>query len=92
MVLENEVAVVTGGASGLGAATAKLLREKGMKVALVDIDENKLAQFAETIGAKSYCVDVTNAAAASSFFDTLEKEIGTPKVLINCAGIATPSR
>jgi NAD(P)-dependent dehydrogenase (short-subunit alcohol dehydrogenase family) len=92
MVFENAVAVVTGGASGLGAATAKLLREKGMKVAIVDIDQYKLDQYATSIGAHGYRVDVTDAAAASSFFDTIEKEIGIPSVLVNCAGIATPSR
>ena len=92
MVLENAVAVVTGGASGLGAATAILLQEKGMKVAIVDIDQHKLDHFASSIGAHGYCVDVTDAIAASSFFDTVEKEMGIPKVLVNCAGIATPSR
>jgi len=92
MVFENAVAVVTGGASGLGAATAKLLREKGMKVAIVDIDQHKLDQYAASIGAHGYRVDVTDAAATSSFFDTIEKEIGIPSVLVNCAGIATPSR
>ena len=92
MVLENAVAVVTGGASGLGAATAKLLREKRMKVAIVDIDQHKLDQSAASIGVHAYRVDVTDAIAASSFFDTVEKEMGIPKVLVNCAGIATPSR
>jgi NAD(P)-dependent dehydrogenase (short-subunit alcohol dehydrogenase family) len=92
MVFENAVAIVTGGASGLGAATAKLLREKGMKVAIVDIDLHKLDQYATSIGAHGYRVDVTDAAAASSFFDLVEQELGIPKVLVNCAGIATPSR
>jgi NAD(P)-dependent dehydrogenase (short-subunit alcohol dehydrogenase family) len=92
MVLENAVAVVTGGASGLGAATAILLQEKGMKVAIVDIDQHKLDHFSSSIDAHGYCVDVTDAIAASSFFDTVEKEMGIPKVLVNCAGIATPSR
>jgi NAD(P)-dependent dehydrogenase (short-subunit alcohol dehydrogenase family) len=92
MVLENAVAVVTGGASGLGAATAILLQEKGMKVAIVDIDQHKLDHFASSIGTHGYCVDVTDAIAASSFFNTVEKEMGIPKVLVNCAGIATPSR
>jgi len=92
MVLENAVAVVTGGASGLGAATAILLQEKGMKVAIVDIDQHKLDHFASSIGVHGYCVDVTDAIAASSFFNTVEKEMGIPKVLVNCAGIATPSR
>jgi NAD(P)-dependent dehydrogenase (short-subunit alcohol dehydrogenase family) len=92
MELENAVAVVTGGASGLGAATSKLLREKGMKVAIVDIDQNKLDQFASSIGAHGYSLDVTDATAAASFFDLVEQELGIPKVLVNCAGIATPSR
>ena len=92
MELENAVAVVTGGASGLGAATSKLLREKGMKVAIVDIDQNKLDQFASSIGAHGYNLDVTDATAAASFFDLVEQELGIPKVLVNCAGIATPSR
>lgn len=92
MVFENAVAVVTGGASGLGAATAKLLREKGMKVAIVDIDQHKLDQSAASIGAHAYRVDVTDATAAASFFDLVEQELGIPTVLVNCAGIATPSR
>jgi NAD(P)-dependent dehydrogenase (short-subunit alcohol dehydrogenase family) len=92
MVFENAAAIVTGGVSGLGAATAKLLREKGMKVAIVDIDLHKLDQYATSIGAHGYRVDVTDAAAASSFFDLVEQELGIPKVLVNCAGIATPSR
>ena len=85
MVFENAVAVVTGGASGLGAATAKLLREKGMKVAIVDIDQHKLDQSAASIGALGYRVDVTDAAAASTFFDLVEQELGIPTVLVNCA-------
>jgi NAD(P)-dependent dehydrogenase (short-subunit alcohol dehydrogenase family) len=92
MVFENAVAVVTGGASGLGAATAKLLREKGMVVAIVDIDQDKLNDYALSIGANGYRVDVTDSAAAASFFDLVEKELGVPKILVNCAGVATPSR
>lgn len=92
MVFENAVAIVTGGASGLGGATAKLLREKGMKVAIVDIDQHKLDQSAASIGAHGYRFDVTDAIAAASFFDLVEQELGIPKVLVNCAGIATPSR
>jgi NAD(P)-dependent dehydrogenase (short-subunit alcohol dehydrogenase family) len=92
MLLENAVAIVTGGASGLGAATAKLLREKGMVVAIVDIDQDKLNDYAVSIGANGYRVDVTDSVAAASFFDLVEKELGVPKILVNCAGVATPSR
>lgn len=90
MLLENAVAIVTGGASGLGAATAQLLAEKGLKVVIVDIDAKKLKLKAEAIGAIGYLVDVTNALSAETFFNQLETEHGLPKVLVNCAGIATP--
>ncbi len=92
MLLENAVAVVTGGASGLGAATAQLLAEKWLKVVIVDIDAEKLKLKAETIGAIGYLVDVTNALSAETFFNQLETEHGLPKVLVNCAGIATPAK
>jgi len=92
MLLENAVAVVTGGASGLGAATAQLLAEKWLKVVIVDIDVEKLKLKAETIGAIGYLVDVTNALSAETFFNQLETEHGLPKVLVNCAGIATPAK
>lgn len=92
MVFENEVAVVTGGASGLGAATAKYLVEKGMRVAIVDVDDKKTHDYAASIGAHAYLVDVTNAVLAEDFFNRLEIELGLPRVLVNCAGIATPSK
>lgn len=92
MLLENAVAIVTGGASGLGAATAKLLVEKGLKVVIVDQDAEKASQHANAIGALSFSFDVTDANAAVTFFDDLEKEIGLPSILINCAGIATPAK
>lgn len=92
MQFENKVAVVTGGASGLGAATAQYLVEKGMRVAIVDIDEKKLNDYAASIGAAAYQLDVTNPSQAAEFFNRLEVELGLPTVLVNCAGIATPSK
>jgi NAD(P)-dependent dehydrogenase (short-subunit alcohol dehydrogenase family) len=92
MLLENAVAIVTGGASGLGAATARLLVEKGLKVVIVDQDAEKASQHANAIGALAFSFDVTDANAAVAFFDDLEKEIGLPSILINCAGIATPAK
>lgn len=91
MVFQKEVAVITGGASGLGAATALYLIEKGMRVAIVDIDP-KLQDFASSIGANAFQLDVTDATAAELFFNQLEMEMGLPRVLVNCAGIATPSK
>ncbi len=88
----NKIAVVTGGASGLGAATASLLVEKGLKVVVVDQNSEKASQHANAIGALAFSFDVTDANAAATFFDDLEKEIGLPNILINCAGIATPAK
>jgi NAD(P)-dependent dehydrogenase (short-subunit alcohol dehydrogenase family) len=89
---KNTVAVVTGGASGLGASTAKLLVSKGMKVAIADLNRDKVSECAHSIGAFGYFLDVTDAAAAANFFDQVEKDLGIPQILINCAGIATPSK
>jgi NAD(P)-dependent dehydrogenase (short-subunit alcohol dehydrogenase family) len=89
---ENKIAVVTGGASGLGAATASLLVEKGLKVVVVDQNSEKASQHAQAIGAMAFSFDVTDANAAATFFDDLEKEIGLPNILINCAGIASPAK
>lgn len=86
------VAVVTGGASGLGAATAKLLVDKGMKVAIVDLNKDKLNECARVIRAYPYLLDVTNATEAAVFFDQVENDLGISQILINCAGIATPSK
>lgn len=86
------IAIVTGGASGLGAATAKLLVSKGLKVAIVDLNQIKLNESAQSIGAYPYLLDVTDASAAANFFDQVEKDLGIPQILINCAGIATPSK
>lgn len=92
MLHENAVAIITGGASGLGAATAQLLVEKRMKVVIADIDADKLKLKAEAINAIGYQVDVTNALSAEAFFNRVESEHGLPKVLVNCAGIATPAK
>lgn len=92
MQFKNKVAVVTGGASGLGAATAKYLVEKGLRVAIVDIDDKKTQAYAMSIGATAYQLDVINASLATDFFNRLEVELGLPYVLVNCAGIATPAK
>jgi short-subunit dehydrogenase len=92
LIQENKLAVVTGGASGLGAATASLLIENGWKVVVVDLDLAKANEFANATGAVAFELDVTDAYAAATFFDNLERQIGIPTALINCAGIATPSK
>lgn len=88
MKLSGTSAVVTGGASGLGAATAQALVGEGVKVALWDMNAEKGEALAKELGGVFCTVDVSDEASVSA---ALEKSIaahGTPSILINCAGIA----
>ncbi len=80
-------AIVTGGASGLGAATAAKLAENGLQVALFDMDEVKGSAHAEQIGGHFCRVDVSDPASVSEGLDKAVAAIGVPRVLVNCAGI-----
>ncbi|MEZ5920585.1 MAG: 3-hydroxyacyl-CoA dehydrogenase [Parvularculaceae bacterium] len=89
MKLNGHSAVITGGASGLGAATAEALHAEGVKVALWDMNAEKGEALAEKLGGV-FCQ--TNVADEDSVKAALEKSIaaiGAPRVLVNCAGIAT---
>jgi NAD(P)-dependent dehydrogenase (short-subunit alcohol dehydrogenase family) len=93
MRLGNEVsAVVTGGASGLGAATAKALAAKGAKVGVLDLDEQAGARIAKEIGAVYAKCDVTSEPSAEAALAAVRKAHGQERVLVNCAGIAAGKR
>ncbi|MGB6117428.1 MAG: 3-hydroxyacyl-CoA dehydrogenase [Mesorhizobium sp.] len=83
----GQVAVVTGGGSGLGEATARALAAKGAKVAIFDVGIEKAEKVAAEIGGIAVKVDVSNAEAGEAAFAEVEKKLGTPRILINCAGI-----
>ncbi len=88
MKLSGTSAIVTGGASGLGAATAQALAKEGVKVALWDLNEEKGEALAKELGG-IFCK--TNVADEASVADALAKSVsahGAPSILINCAGIA----
>ncbi|MEO1136433.1 MAG: 3-hydroxyacyl-CoA dehydrogenase [Pseudomonadota bacterium] len=88
MKLSGTSAIVTGGASGLGAATAQVLAKEGVKVALWDLNEDKGEALAKELGGV-FCK--TNVSEEQSVAASLEKSVsahGTPWMLINCAGIA----
>ncbi len=85
-------AVVTGGASGLGAATARALSARGVKVALFDLDTKKGSALANDLGGL-YCeVDVTDAASVDDGLNKARNQHGQERILVNCAGIVTGSR
>jgi len=86
MDIGNSAAVVTGGASGLGAATARLLASKGAKVALFDLQEEKGEALAAEIGGIFCKVDVTSDESVDAGFAKAREAHGQERILVNCAG------
>ena len=80
-------AVVTGGASGLGAATARRLAGRGVKVALFDLQAELGEKVAAEIGGVFCRVDVTSEAEVDAAFARSRGQIGQERILVNCAGI-----
>jgi len=89
MQIQGKVFLVSGGASGLGAATAQMLVEAGAKVMLVDLNGDAVQAQAQTLGdnARASVADVTQEAAAQSAVDSAVREFGHLHGLVNCAGI-----
>ncbi|WP_047294330.1 SDR family NAD(P)-dependent oxidoreductase [Pseudomonas fluorescens] len=87
MQIESKVFIVTGGASGLGAATAELLVNAGAKVMLVDMNAEAVAAQDQRLGAQSVVADISNEAAAEAAVQATLKAFGSLNGLVNCAGI-----
>ncbi|GFM29929.1 SDR family oxidoreductase [Novosphingobium sp. PY1] len=93
MKLDSSVsAVVTGAASGLGAATARALAAKGVKVAIFDLNAEAGEALAAEIGGVFCAVDVTDDASVDAGFEKARAANGQERVLVNCAGIAPASK
>ena len=88
MKLEKSIAaVVTGGASGLGAATARSLADRGVRVTLFDRDAERGAALAKEIGGTFCLVDVTSDDSVVAGFAAARAAHGQERILVNCAGI-----
>ena len=83
---------ITGGASGLGAATAKALAALGARPCIFDRDVGKGEVVAAELGGQFLAVDVSDAASAEAAVNAAVEAMGAPAVLVNCAGIGTASR
>jgi len=92
MQLKGQAAIVTGGASGLGAATARRLAAQGAKVAVLDLNARLAEEFAKEIGGVAVVCDVADAASGEAAIVAAAKAHGPARVLVNCAGIGVAKR
>lgn len=92
MRIEDTAAIVTGGASGLGAATARAFRAGGADVTIFDRDEERGQALAESIGASFCMVDVTDEVSVAAGIASARAAMGRINTLINCAGIVIGER
>jgi NAD(P)-dependent dehydrogenase (short-subunit alcohol dehydrogenase family) len=91
MEIAGAAAIVTGGASGLGAATARRLATDGVKVVLVDLQDDLGDVVADQVGGAYVHADVTDADQVQAAVDAAA-EMGPLRILVNCAGVAPPAR
>jgi len=88
----GQAAIVTGGASGLGAATARALVAAGARVAILDVNAELSEATATAMGARAFPCDVSDAASAAHALALAREAHGPARILVNCAGIGGASR
>ena len=89
---EKISAIVTGGASGLGQATARMLSSVGANVAIFDLDENKGLAVSEKINSDFYKVDVTDTNSVNQAVSSFLKQNEGIQIVVNCAGIGPAAK
>jgi NAD(P)-dependent dehydrogenase (short-subunit alcohol dehydrogenase family) len=92
MNIRDQTAIVTGGASGLGAATAKALAVAGAKVIILDNNIERSEKTAQEVNAFAIKCDVSNETSVEQALSILKQRFGLPRVLVNCAGIGGSAR
>jgi len=92
MLIKNSIFLITGGASGLGEATARMAAENGAKVVIADLQADLGEKLAKEIGGRFAKCDVTAEADGKAAVALAVKEFGGVHVLVNCAGIAIAER
>jgi NAD(P)-dependent dehydrogenase (short-subunit alcohol dehydrogenase family) len=92
MDLRDKAVIVSGGASGLGEATSRLLAKAGAKVTILDIQRILAEKLAKEINGKAIICDVTDESLAELAIEQAESAHGATRVLVNCAGIGNAGR
>jgi len=88
MQLKGMAAIVTGGASGLGAATVRMLADRGAKVAVFDLNKQAGQALAQEIGGLCCSVNVSDDASVVEGLAKAEQQHGIARILVNCAGVS----
>jgi NAD(P)-dependent dehydrogenase (short-subunit alcohol dehydrogenase family) len=92
MDINGKAAIVTGGASGLGAETARALAAAGAKVAIFDMNEDAAKAVAAEIGGVAASVNVSDDATVEAAFNIAREAHGVARILVNCAGIGPAAK
>ncbi|MGE0724164.1 MAG: SDR family NAD(P)-dependent oxidoreductase [Alphaproteobacteria bacterium] len=92
MEIKGTAAIVTGGGSGLGAATARMLAAAGARVAVVDVNEKAAEAVAKEIGGLALVADVASSDAGAAAVATAKERHGAARILVNCAGVGPAQR
>ena len=94
MEIKDRVALITGGASGLGEGTARFLLEKGAKISILDFAEERGKKLAEELGEQViFCkTDVTDEKSVQTAVELTMAKFGAIHFAVNCAGVGTPGR
>ncbi|AWJ82064.1 3-hydroxyacyl-CoA dehydrogenase (plasmid) [Azospirillum sp. TSH58] len=92
MQINGQAAIVTGGASGMGAETARHLAKLGAKVTVLDMNEAAVKQVAEEIGGLGLLCDVSSAESAEKAVAEARAAHGPARIAVNCAGVAPAKR
>ncbi|QHQ34393.1 SDR family NAD(P)-dependent oxidoreductase [Algicella marina] len=92
MQLDGTSAMVTGGASGLGEATARMLAASGARVGVIDVDADRAQMVAEEIGGVAVAADVASEGDMTTALQGIVSAHGAPRIVVSCAGIGTAAR
>ncbi|NUB07949.1 SDR family NAD(P)-dependent oxidoreductase [Azospirillum sp. Vi22] len=92
MQINGQAAIVTGGASGMGAETARHLAKLGAKVTVLDMNEAAVKQVAQEIGGLGLLCDVSSAESAEKAVAEARAAHGPARIAVNCAGVAPAKR
>lgn len=92
MEIKNSVTIITGGGSGLGAATAKHLAQLGAKIAVLDVNVDAANSIAKDIKGTAFQCNVSDANQVAEIINEIKNKMGDIRICVNCAGIAPAKR